>query len=197
MVQELQPPDLLKFQWWNIPLIVLLLAAAVCVSLRGCRLWDLAAPLCSALFFSLRMQARTSGTACWSPAPSSSVASIGSLERRTRVCCLADRVGVAACIDFDAGRVGESSAARGKTIASCHDESYPVAAVEFVQSHHLQGPLYNTFDWGGYLIWALAGIAGQRRWPDEPYGAGRRVTCVWYGKDRDGNVVEDWEDDRT
>jgi hypothetical protein len=32
---------------------------------------------------------------------------------------------------------------------------YPVAAVEFVKERGYSGPLYNTFDWGGFLIWRL------------------------------------------
>jgi len=32
---------------------------------------------------------------------------------------------------------------------------YPVAAAEFVAQHDLPGPLYNTYDWGGYLAWQL------------------------------------------
>jgi hypothetical protein len=31
----------------------------------------------------------------------------------------------------------------------------PVKAVENIRAHAYPGPLYNTFDWGGYLIWAL------------------------------------------
>jgi hypothetical protein len=29
---------------------------------------------------------------------------------------------------------------------------YPVEAVKFIQEHHLSGPLYNNFNWGGFLI---------------------------------------------
>jgi len=32
---------------------------------------------------------------------------------------------------------------------------YPVRAVEFIRSARLDGPLYNTLDWGGFLIWYL------------------------------------------
>lgn len=42
------------------------------------------------------------------------------------------------------------------------EEKFPVAAAGFVRGHlgsdaspRLKGPLYNSFDWGGYLIWAL------------------------------------------
>jgi len=31
----------------------------------------------------------------------------------------------------------------------------PVAAVDYVQSHQIKGPIYNTYSWGGYLIWRL------------------------------------------
>jgi hypothetical protein len=31
----------------------------------------------------------------------------------------------------------------------------PVHAVEAIQAHGYAGPLYNDFNWGGYLIWAL------------------------------------------
>jgi hypothetical protein len=32
---------------------------------------------------------------------------------------------------------------------------YPAAAAEFVEQHGGGGPLYNYYDWGGYLIWRL------------------------------------------
>ena len=32
-----------------------------------------------------------------------------------------------------------------------HD-SYPVEAIKFIQEHHFPGPLYNNFNWGGFLI---------------------------------------------
>ena len=32
---------------------------------------------------------------------------------------------------------------------------FPVAAVEWIRTARPPGPMYNTFDWGGYLIWNL------------------------------------------
>lgn len=32
---------------------------------------------------------------------------------------------------------------------------YPVQAAEFVRANNLPGNLYNTYDWGGYLMWTL------------------------------------------
>ncbi len=34
-------------------------------------------------------------------------------------------------------------------------KTFPVQAAEYVADHKLGGPLYNDFNWGGYLIWAL------------------------------------------
>jgi hypothetical protein len=34
-------------------------------------------------------------------------------------------------------------------------QKFPVAAVDFLRSNHPTGPLYNSFNWGGYLIWTL------------------------------------------
>jgi hypothetical protein len=34
-------------------------------------------------------------------------------------------------------------------------KNYPVAASAYIQSHALPGPLYNGYNWGGYLIWRL------------------------------------------
>jgi hypothetical protein len=35
---------------------------------------------------------------------------------------------------------------------------YPVAAVNYINQHRLAGPLYNDYDWGGFLIWRLPNI---------------------------------------
>jgi hypothetical protein len=35
------------------------------------------------------------------------------------------------------------------------ERRFPVGAVNFVKQNRFPGPLYNHFDWGGYLIWSL------------------------------------------
>ena len=35
------------------------------------------------------------------------------------------------------------------------DENYPVAAVQWMQAHHPEGRLFNSYNWGGYLLWTL------------------------------------------
>ncbi len=34
-------------------------------------------------------------------------------------------------------------------------EGLPLSAVEYLQDHDLPGSMFNTYDWGGYLIWSL------------------------------------------
>jgi hypothetical protein len=50
----------------------------------------------------------------------------------------------------------------------------PVNAVKFLQENPHPGPLYNTFDWGSYLIWAL---------PDYPVAIDGRTDL--YGDEMD------------
>ncbi len=33
--------------------------------------------------------------------------------------------------------------------------SYPMDAVEFIQRENLSGPMFNLYEWGGYLIWRM------------------------------------------
>jgi hypothetical protein len=35
------------------------------------------------------------------------------------------------------------------------DRVYPIRATEFISDSHLQGPMYNSFNWGGFLIFNL------------------------------------------
>jgi hypothetical protein len=47
-----------------------------------------------------------------------------------------------------------TSAALGISV----DERFPGQASAFIQSHRLEGPLFNSYDWGGYLIWRLPSL---------------------------------------
>ena len=58
---------------------------------------------------------------------------------------------------------------------------YPVEAVEAVQRQGLNGPVFNDFDWGGYLIWSL---------PELPVSIDGRTAL--YGNDRVARNVATW-----
>ena len=36
---------------------------------------------------------------------------------------------------------------------------YPAGAADFLLAHHVAGPIFNTYEYGGYLIWRL--------WPEQ------------------------------
>jgi hypothetical protein len=57
---------------------------------------------------------------------------------------------------------------------------YPVRAVEFIKQKGLPGPLYNDFNWGGYLIWDLR----------VPVTMDGRVSV--YGEDRIARSIGTW-----
>jgi hypothetical protein len=40
-------------------------------------------------------------------------------------------------------------------LSSAVSKRFPQEAVVYIKAQHLSGPLYNTYDWGGYLIWNL------------------------------------------
>jgi hypothetical protein len=41
------------------------------------------------------------------------------------------------------------------SLAKVVELHFPAQAVKFIRSNQLSGPLYNSLDWGGYLIWSL------------------------------------------
>jgi len=40
-------------------------------------------------------------------------------------------------------------------VATYEAQKFPVAAVEFIERTGIAGPIFNDYDWGGYLIWKL------------------------------------------
>jgi hypothetical protein len=58
-----------------------------------------------------------------------------------------------------------AGAKAGMELVQMHDPAVwgrdvPVAAVDYMRGHELPGQLFNTYNWGGYLIWSL--------YPDKP-----------------------------
>jgi hypothetical protein len=65
--------------------------------------------------------------------------------------------------------------------ATANAELYPAQAAEFVRERDLPGPLFNPFDWGGYLIWAL---------PEHPVAMDGRTNL--YGSERIAQSLRTW-----
>jgi hypothetical protein len=43
-------------------------------------------------------------------------------------------------------------------VGSAINRLFPENAARYIESHGLRGPLFNSFNWGGYLIWRLPGM---------------------------------------
>jgi hypothetical protein len=74
-------------------------------------------------------------------------------------------------------------------LADAVTATYPAAAVQHIKENHYPGPLFNEYNWGGYLIWAL---------PEYPVNMDGRVHV--HGDERlarHTNTVQgfDWEKD--
>src|SRR6185369_16734408 len=57
----------------------------------------------------------------------------------------------------------------------------PVGAVAYVHEHQLSGPLFNDYDWGGFLIYAL---------PEIPVAMDGRTNV--HGQDEVGRSINTW-----
>jgi hypothetical protein len=68
------------------------------------------------------------------------------------------------------------------SLAKAVELRFPVQAVKFIKSSQLPGPLYNSLDWGGYLIWSL---------PELPVAVDGRTNLR--GDERIASSVATWE----
>ncbi|HVK16398.1 MAG TPA: hypothetical protein VM533_05570 [Fimbriiglobus sp.] len=66
-------------------------------------------------------------------------------------------------------------------IAAANERAYPVRSAAFVRDRELPGPLFNSFDWGGYLIWSL---------PTHPVSIDGRTNL--YGSERVTRAMSTW-----
>jgi len=54
--------------------------------------------------------------------------------------------------------IGHSRGIDEKNLKSVVEEKFPVQAVNYIKSNRLPGPLFNHYDWGGFLLWALPDV---------------------------------------
>jgi hypothetical protein len=69
-------------------------------------------------------------------------------------------------------------------------EAYPAAAVNVVKAKSIHGPLFNGYEWGGYLIWSLPQLPASIDGRALLHGTPRlqRSYATWNGR-------HDWESD--
>jgi hypothetical protein len=69
-----------------------------------------------------------------------------------------------------------------ETLSTNVARTYPSRAAAFVEAHGSPGPLYNYFDWGGYLMWRLP------QWPVQMDGR-----TIVHGEPRILAHVDAWQ----
>ena len=71
-----------------------------------------------------------------------------------------------------------------RTLQAEVEKSYPVAATRVIAERGYVGPLYNHFNWGGYLIWRLPNLPVSMDGRTNVYGEERiqRALDTWIGK---------------
>ena len=179
VVSELAPPDFSI--WWNWALVAILLwAAGVCVA-RRFPLFDTALLVVGAAF-SLRMQrdiwfgslmaAAVLARLPTAPRPPDDRPKLPGILAATALALLLARV------------VWELGPGSTKTADAVNRAEYPAGAVAYVRQHRPPGPLYNHFNWGGYLIWEL---------PEYPVGMDGRTNL--YGEVRLARAYAAWSGD--
>jgi hypothetical protein len=62
--------------------------------------------------------------------------------------------------------------------------NFPEVAAQYMDKNHLQGPLYNDFNWGGFLIWRLPGLLVSMDGRTNVHGDERvaHSIAIWSGK---------------
>jgi hypothetical protein len=75
-------------------------------------------------------------------------------------------------------------AAAGNHVQATLEAMYPVRAAAFVKEHDYPGPLYNHFNWGGFLIWDLPGLPVAMDGRTNLHGDDRiaRSMATWRGE---------------
>jgi hypothetical protein len=85
--------------------------------------------------------------------------------------------------------------ARRQDLSNAHLErdaatDFPVKAVSFVRQHGIAGPLFNGFNWGGYLIWTLPALPVSMDGRTNVYGGARTERSI-----RTWTCMPGWKDD--
>jgi hypothetical protein len=178
LVSELAPPDPLI--WWNWALVALISWAAVPCVTRRLPLFDTAFLVVAAIF-SLRMQRDIWFGTVTAAAVLTRLSMTPMRVDRTQILRLA-AVTVAAVLLVRT--VWELGPGAGRTAFEENRQHYPIDAAAYVREHRPAGPLYNHFNWGGYLIWAL---------PEYPVGMDGRTNL--YGEERLLRAFQTWNGD--
>lgn len=174
VVSELAPPDF-RF-WWNWALLALLLWASYETVRLRFPLFETALLIVAAVL-SLRMQRDIWFGAIVAAAVIARCRRVEDPQPfplRGLIAVVVCAIGLTRCV-WHFGSGSDRGADR------VNREQYPAGAVEYLREHRPPGPLFNHFNWGGYLIWSL---------PEYPVGMDGRTNL--YGGERLQRAFDTW-----
>jgi hypothetical protein len=157
-IAEWAPPNFHRAEYWPFLLLVLAAFAAICWSRVPLRPRDLLlllvglyAGLCSIrlmpLFVLIATPLICKRLGNWPQSDSQALPHPPMLASRA----LFNAVILLAMVAF----VGVHAAQVVRREPQAEMQSFPVGAVRYLQAHPADGPIFNDYDWGGYLIWKL------------------------------------------
>jgi hypothetical protein len=76
-------------------------------------------------------------------------------ETKNRILALPELAGTLAVLAVVVLLVGKNYGVSASDLDRAISHEYPVKAVNFVRQNPVPGPLYNSLDWGGFLIWYM------------------------------------------
>ncbi len=149
-LSELRPPDFSMATYWSLPLL-----SAVALALvwrKGARAAGFLPVLLSIVGVILALRSRRDIWLALIPT-GTLIAALSKNQVHIIVQGFGNRV---RAILMAIGAVCATLLSDGRTVIEEKvAEHFPTAAVNFMRNHGLKGKIYNTYDWGGYLIWTM------------------------------------------
>jgi hypothetical protein len=181
LISELQAMQFRSFPDWLVLLLTLWAAFALGKRRRIGPFWGLLFLTGAFLSFRSSRDSWFVVVVALTIIPNARAASIiGTLPKisKAQVAIVVIAVGILVLSAARAAQLSENSLQ--KTIAGLN----PVVAANVVEERGYRGPLYNHFDWGGYLIWRLRGLPVAIDGRSNLHDAARigRSAAVWNGR---------------
>ena len=76
-------------------------------------------------------------------------------DKREHTETIAEKAGLAALLVLLITLYARSMGFNSPNLRLAINDVYPVQAINFLRDHPQRGPLYNTFDWGGFISWYM------------------------------------------
>ena len=161
LIEEWQPPDLHKAGFWPFAVVLVLLLVSLGASRK--RLGWTDGILCSAATLLALSAGRNVATFAVVVTPvlsyhlAAALADRGwtvkPMQRASRPIAALNLMLIVLVLGIAATRVVEPF--YGRALSAAERNELPVDAVEYLREHGTRGNLFNAYEWGGYLIYAL------------------------------------------